>query len=155
MGTQANVAVLPQDTATLRIEQLTLPDPGPTQVVVKQFASGVCHSQLHQMHRPRTAPVVLGHESTGVILKAGADVTHVEEGDTVLVTWVPRDVLQARNLPARARLEVSDGEAVSENVFTILVPKNEKTESLLIFGTPQGQDKRAAASGEIGRLQLR
>ena len=118
MGTQANVAVLPQDTATLRIEELMLPDPGPTQVVVKQFASGVCHSQLHQMHRPRTAPVVLGHESTGVILKAGADVTHVKEGDTVLVTWVPRDVLSARNLPARAQLNVSDGEAVSENVFT-------------------------------------
>lgn len=118
MGTQANVAVLPQDTATLRIEELLLPDPGPTQVVVKQFASGVCHSQLHQMHRPRTAPVVLGHEATGVIIKAGADVTHVKEGDTVLVTWVPRDVTAAQNLPARARLDVSDGQAVSENVFT-------------------------------------
>ena len=118
MGTKANVAVLPQDTAKLRIEELLLPDPGPTQVVVKQFASGVCHSQLHQMHRPRTAPVVLGHEATGVILKAGAEVTHVKEGDTVLVTWVPRDVRSAQQLPARATLGVSDGEAVSENVFT-------------------------------------
>ncbi len=44
---------------------------------------------------------------------------------------------------------------VSENVFTILVPKNDKAEALLIFGTPRGQDKRAAAAGEIGRLQLR
>ena len=47
MGTPANVVVLPQDTATLRIEEINLPDPGPTQVVVKEYASGICHSQLH------------------------------------------------------------------------------------------------------------
>ena len=118
MGTRARVVVLPQDTATLRIEELDLPDPGPTQVVVKQFASGVCHSQLHQMHRPRKSPVVLGHESTGAVLKVGAEVTHVKEGDTVLVTWVPRNAAAAAALPVRAELSVSDGTAQSENVFT-------------------------------------
>ena len=118
MGTKANVVILPQDTAVLRVEELTLPDPGPTQVVVKQYASGICHSQLHQMHRPRTSPVVLGHESTGVVLKAGSDVTHVKEGDTVLVTWVPRNAAAADGVPVTAQLDVSDGVAVSENVFT-------------------------------------
>lgn len=118
MGTEARVVVLPEQPGPLRIEELTLPDPGPTQVVVKQFASGVCHSQLHQMHRPRQSPVILGHESTGVVLKTGAAVTHVREGDTVLVTWVPRDARSASQLPVRAVLEVSDGSAQSENVFT-------------------------------------
>lgn len=118
MGTKANVVVLPQDTAELRIEQLTLPDPGPTQVVVKQFASGICHSQLHQMHRPRNSPVILGHESTGVVVQTGSDVTHVKEGDIVLVTWVPRNAAAADQAPVRAVLDVSDGTAVSENVFT-------------------------------------
>lgn len=118
MGTKANVVVLPQDTATLRIEELELPDPGPTQVVVRQFASGICHSQLHQMHRPRRNPVVLGHESTGVVLKSGADVSHVREGDTVLLTWVPRNAAAADGAPLTAQLDVSDGVAVSENVFT-------------------------------------
>ena len=118
MGTQANVAVLPQDSATLRVEQLVLPDPGPTQVIVKEYASGICHSQLHQIHRPRSAPVVLGHEATGVIIKTGKDVNHVKEGDTVLVTWVPRDAASADSLPVRAQLDVSDGQAASENVFT-------------------------------------
>ena len=118
MGTPANVVVLPKDTATLRIEQLDLPDPGPTQVVVKQYASGVCHSQLHQMHRPRDTNVILGHESTGVVLAVGQDVTHVKEGDTVLVTWVPRNASQAEQAPVTAQLQVSDGIAVSENVFT-------------------------------------
>lgn len=118
MGTPARVVVLPKDTSVLRIEEVTLPDPGPTQVVVKQFASGICHSQLHQMHRPRQAPVILGHESTGVVLKAGRDVRHVREGDTVLVTWVPRNAAAAAAPPVRATLKVSDGEAQSENVFT-------------------------------------
>lgn len=118
MGTPARVVVLPQGTNTLRIEEIDLPDPGPTQVVVKQYASGVCHSQLHQMHRPRKSPVILGHESTGVVTKAGSDVQHVREGDLVLLTWVPRNASAADNLPLRATLDVSDGVAHSENVFT-------------------------------------
>ena len=91
MPTAARVVVVPQDQGPLTVEDVTLPDPGPRQVVVKQFASGVCHSQLHQMHNPRKAPVILGHESTGVVLASGSDVTHVKEGDTVMVTWVPRN----------------------------------------------------------------
>jgi Zn-dependent alcohol dehydrogenase len=118
MANRARVVVLPQDTAKLRIEEIDLPDPGPTQVIVRQFASGVCHSQLHQMHRPRQSPVILGHESTGVVEKIGKDVHHLREGDTVLVTWVPRDAARARDLPVRATLDVSDGVAESENVFT-------------------------------------
>jgi Zn-dependent alcohol dehydrogenase len=118
MGTPARVAVLPIDTAVLRIEDVELPDPGPTQVVIKQFASGVCHSQLHQMHRPRQTPVILGHESTGVVLKTGSGVEHVQEGDTVLVTWVPRNASAAAAPPVRATLAVRDGTAQSENVFT-------------------------------------
>lgn len=118
MGTPARVVVLPQEMAPLRVEEVTLPDPGPTEVVVKQFASGICHSQLHQMHRQRRSPIVLGHESTGIVLKAGSDVSHVKEGDTVLVTWVPRDAANAAEPPRRMKLEVSEGTARSENVFT-------------------------------------
>lgn len=118
MPTKARVAVVPQEMEPLVIEELELPDPDPNQVIVKQFASGICHSQLHQIHRPRRSPVILGHESTGVVLKAGANVKHVKEGDSVMVTWVPRDAENAAAPPGRAKLEVSGGTAVSENVFT-------------------------------------
>ena len=118
MGTPARVVVLPQSTSKLRIEHLELPDPGATQVVVKLFASGICHSQLHQMHRERQSPVILGHEATGVVQKTGSAVTHVQPGDVVLVTWVPRNAIAAAQLPVRATLQVSEGVAVSENVFT-------------------------------------
>jgi Zn-dependent alcohol dehydrogenase len=119
MPTQARVVVLPQERAPLRIEEVRLPDPGPFQVVVKQFASGVCHSQLHQMHRDRTFNVVLGHESTGVVLAKGAKVNHVKEGDRVMVTWVARDREHANRQPEPAVIDLPDGSiARSQNVFT-------------------------------------
>ncbi|MCY4060537.1 MAG: alcohol dehydrogenase catalytic domain-containing protein, partial [Gammaproteobacteria bacterium] len=86
MGTPARVVVMPGAPGPLEIQEITLPDPEPNQVVVRQFASGVCHSQLHQMHRPRRRPGLLGHESTGIVLKTGSAVSHVDEGDMVLVT---------------------------------------------------------------------
>lgn len=118
MSITARVAVLPRQPQPLRIEEIDLGDPGPHQVVVRQFASGVCHSQLHQMHRERTSPVVLGHESTGVVVAVGSAVSHVEPGDHVLVTWVPRDTVASGRVPTPATLETSEGLAVSENVFT-------------------------------------
>jgi len=62
--------------------------------------------------------VLLGHESSGVVLAKGSEVRHVREGDPVLVTWVPRDAASAGRLPPPASLTVSDGPAVSQNVFT-------------------------------------
>ena len=118
MPTSARVVVLPQERAPLRVEDIEIPDPSPTQVVVKQYASGICHSQLHQMHNPRRGPTLLGHESTGIVLKAGSAVSHVEEGDTVLVTWVPRDSASISERPVNATLTTSLGDAVSQNVFT-------------------------------------
>ena len=36
----------------LIVDEVEFPDPGPDQVLVKLFASGVCHSQLHTIQRP-------------------------------------------------------------------------------------------------------
>ena len=118
MGTHARVVVVPGGTNTLQVEDVTLPDPGPTQVVVRQFASGICHSQLHELHSPQRAPRMLGHESTGVVLQAGAEVSHVAEGDMVLVTWVPRDAAAASALPAGTSITVRDGVTNSIQPFT-------------------------------------
>lgn len=118
MPTPAEVVVLPTQEGPLLIREIDLPDPGPTQVVVQQFASGICHSQLHQMNSPRAAPTLLGHESTGVVIQKGTDVTHVDEGDEVLVTWVPRDAAHVSTRPTAATLEIEGRTAVSQNVFT-------------------------------------
>ncbi|MPZ99955.1 MAG: zinc-binding dehydrogenase [Dehalococcoidia bacterium] len=88
----------------LDVDEIELPDPGDEEVLVKLFASGICHSQLHQLHRPdHPTPALLGHEATGVVTAAGKSVTHVREGDRVIVTWIPRDATPETPRPARAR----------------------------------------------------
>src|SRR5205085_1218731 len=88
------------------VDDIELPDPGPTQVLVRHFATGVCHSQLHELNRPNpTLPLVLGHESTGVVTATGRDVIHVKGGDHVMVTWVQRNA--TRNTPRPTPAQVT------------------------------------------------
>jgi Zn-dependent alcohol dehydrogenase len=76
------------------IDDVNLPDPGPSQVEVKLFASGICHSQLHQLARPNSpVPMVLGHEATGVVTRVGRDVTYVTPGDHVMMGIIQRNIL--------------------------------------------------------------
>jgi Zn-dependent alcohol dehydrogenase len=119
MPTPGQVVVVPGQPGPLQIREVQLPDPGPHQVVVRQFASGICHSQLHQMHRPRVGvPQVLGHESTGVVVARGSAVQHVDEGDHVLLTWVPRRPDFQRR-PEPLSLDIGGGEtATTRNTFT-------------------------------------
>jgi Zn-dependent alcohol dehydrogenase len=82
---------------SLLVDELELPDPGFGQVLVKLYSSGVCHSQLHQMHDGGLGrPLLLGHEGTGVVSAVGQGVTHVKEGDKCIVTWVPRTPIRGR-----------------------------------------------------------
>jgi Zn-dependent alcohol dehydrogenase len=87
------------------IDDIDLPDPGPTQVLVRHFATGVCHSQLHELNRPGpSVPLVLGHESTGVVNAVGSQVSHVKEGDHVMVTWVQRNASRGSPRPTPAKV---------------------------------------------------
>jgi Zn-dependent alcohol dehydrogenase len=95
MGAKGRAAIFVQANNPLVVDEVEFPDPGPDQVLVKLFSSGVCHSQLHTMGRPprpgHWLPALLGHESTGVVAAKGRDVAHVKEGDHVITTWVDRD----------------------------------------------------------------
>ncbi len=118
MSTAARVVVARPE-GPLEVVDVDLPAPGPGDVVVRQFASGICHSQLHQLHRPRTAPILLGHESTGEVVAVGEGVDHVAPGDTVLVTWVPRNPDAAATWSGGVRLDLGDGtSAATADCFT-------------------------------------
>jgi len=95
MSTKGRAAIFVEPKKPLVVDEVEFPDPGPDQVLVKLFASGVCHSQLHTMGRPprpgRRLPALIGHESTGIVSAKGRDVKHVKEGDHVITTWVDRD----------------------------------------------------------------
>jgi Zn-dependent alcohol dehydrogenase len=95
MSTKGRAAIFVEPKKPLVVDEVEFPDPGPDQVLVKLFASGVCHSQLHTMQRPARAghrlPALLGHEATGIVAARGRGVKHVKEGDRVITTWVDRD----------------------------------------------------------------
>lgn len=83
-------AVLFAPNQPLGIEDVSIDDPQPNEVVVKTAASGVCHSDLHFMQGsyPYPVPTVLGHESAGVVESVGSAVTRVKPGDRVVVAFV-------------------------------------------------------------------
>ncbi len=121
MPTKSKAAILVEPNKPLLIDAVVLPDPAPDQVLVKLFASGICHSQLHQMHRtPETThvatqsqyPTLIGHESTGVVVAKGNDVTNVQEDDHVMTTWVDRNLVG--EAPPRSRVEAQwNGQSVN------------------------------------------
>lgn len=78
--------------APLEIGELELAAPGPHEVEVRLAASGVCHSDLSVQNGtlPQPFPLVLGHEGAGIIERVGSDVTAVEVGDPVVISWVPQ-----------------------------------------------------------------
>ena len=72
-------AVLHEVGQPLAIEDVSIDKPGPREVLVRTAAAGVCHSDLHFIEGlyPYRLPVVLGHESAGVVEQVGSDVTYV------------------------------------------------------------------------------
>jgi S-(hydroxymethyl)glutathione dehydrogenase / alcohol dehydrogenase len=90
-GIPAKAAVLHEPGQPLEIEEITLYEPSPTQVVVRFVGSGVCHSDLSVTRGtfPFMFPTVLGHEGSGIIESVGDAVTRVVPGDHVVLTWMP------------------------------------------------------------------
>ncbi|WP_328469011.1 zinc-binding dehydrogenase [Actinoplanes sp. NBC_00393] len=118
MAVHARIAVLPPGRQTLDLHEVDL-QAGPYEVVVRQKAFGVCHSQLDRIFDPgRGTPLVLGHESIGTVAAVGDRVTYVRPGDHVLVTWIPRTPLEGRP-PAATSVILADGSrATTHNTFT-------------------------------------
>ena len=87
---KTRAVILEEYNKPLLIDEITMDDPDPDQVIVKLYASGICGSQLDDINNnERTHPTLLGHEGTGCIVQAGKNVKHVKEGDDVLISWMP------------------------------------------------------------------
>jgi len=68
-----------------------VPETGPSEVLIRIAAAGICHSDAHYrdgISRIGLLPVTLGHEIAGRIEKVGADVKHVRPGDRVCVHYL-------------------------------------------------------------------
>jgi S-(hydroxymethyl)glutathione dehydrogenase/alcohol dehydrogenase len=84
-------AVLDKIGTPLAIEEIELGKLGPTDVLVRLRASGLCHTDLEVIEGVLAypLPIVLGHEGAGVVERVGEDVTQVRAGDHVVCSWNP------------------------------------------------------------------
>ena len=89
MAQQVRGVVAPGEGQPVRIETITVPDPGPGEAVVRVQACGVCHTDLHYREGGINDefPFLLGHEAAGVVETVGDGVTEVEPGDFVVLNW--------------------------------------------------------------------
>ncbi len=78
-------------TKPMSISEVDLEGPRSGEVLIKIVAAGLCHSDLSVINgdRPRQMPMVLGHESAGIIQEVGPDVERFQTGDHVISVFVP------------------------------------------------------------------
>ncbi|MBM3524483.1 MAG: Zn-dependent alcohol dehydrogenase [Alphaproteobacteria bacterium] len=79
-------ALLRQVGKPLTIEEVEVAKPRSREVLVRTAFTGLCHSDLHFMEGlyPAPLPIILGHESAGVVEQVGSEVTYVKPGDAVI-----------------------------------------------------------------------
>ena len=79
-------AVLFGPNEPLRIEDVSTRKPGPREVLLRTAFAGLCGTDLHFMEArtPHPMPVVLGHESSGIVEAVGSEVSYVKPGDHVI-----------------------------------------------------------------------
>ena len=70
----------------VRIEEQPIPKISNDELLVKVIASGICGSDVMEWYRIKKAPLVLGHEIAGDIVKIGKNVKKYKVGDRVFVT---------------------------------------------------------------------
>lgn len=86
---KAKAAVTKEEGGAFEIEEVQLDDPQDNEVLIRVEGAGVCHTDMivrDQMY-PTPLPAVLGHEGSGVVEQVGNNVTNVEPGDHVVMSF--------------------------------------------------------------------
>jgi L-iditol 2-dehydrogenase len=67
----------------IRIEEMPVPEIRPDELLMKVEASGICGSDVLEWYRMKKAPLVLGHEVGGEVVKAGDKIQKFKVGDRI------------------------------------------------------------------------
>jgi len=73
------------DFGDIRVEDEPAPKVGPTDVLIRTAACGICSGDIMPWYITRKAPLVLGHEPVGVVEEVGSAVTGLRPGQRVFV----------------------------------------------------------------------
>ena len=90
MSSKMLAAVVPSVNAKWEVKEVTTPQPGVNQVLIKMHASGICYTDVHATHGALGVkfPYTIGHEPAGEIVELGEGVTTRKVGDRVGVPWL-------------------------------------------------------------------
>ena len=83
--------VLDQPGQPLQARDIPVREPGPSEILIKVLACGVCRTDLHVVDGELTdpkLPLVPGHEIVGRVVSCGENVTGFKAGDRVGVPWL-------------------------------------------------------------------
>lgn len=67
----------------IRLEEMSVPEIGPGELLIRIVASGICGSDVMHWYRAGKTPLVLGHEIAGEIVAAGKGVKNYRVGDRI------------------------------------------------------------------------
>jgi S-(hydroxymethyl)glutathione dehydrogenase/alcohol dehydrogenase len=73
----------------LAVETVAPVPPAERDVVLRVTATGVCHSDQAVIDGKRMGPIMLGHETTGIVEWTGAAVSRVRPGDRIIASITP------------------------------------------------------------------
>jgi S-(hydroxymethyl)mycothiol dehydrogenase len=110
------------------VEEFTIGDPGPDEILVRILASGVCHTDLGVkmgVYGSEGYPFLLGHEGAGVVEQVGPGVANVKPGDHVILAWrapcgncrfcqAGKPNFCAASLNAEKRMKTLDGKELNQ-----------------------------------------
>ncbi|MBA3469958.1 MAG: Zn-dependent alcohol dehydrogenase [Herpetosiphonaceae bacterium] len=113
--------------APVSIEEFTIDDPGPNEVLVRILASGVCHTDFGVKdghYGSEGFPFLLGHEGAGVVEAVGPGVQRPQVGDHVILAWrapcgscrfclAGKPNFCSASLNAEKRMRILDGEVLN------------------------------------------
>jgi S-(hydroxymethyl)glutathione dehydrogenase/alcohol dehydrogenase len=137
-------AVLYEINKPLRVEELIIPELKAGQVLVKITYSGVCHSQLNEIHglkgEDKFLPHTLGHEGSGIVEAIGEGVKKVKIGDYVVLTWIKGN---GANIPSTL-YKRNDGSIVNSGAISTFLTKAVISENRLVK-IPKEMSLREAA----------
>ncbi len=92
MPTTMQAAVVERFGQPLVLKHMPIPSPGPSDILVKTEACGVCGTDIHaakgEWPEKPTPPFIPGHEAIGLVVQLGSNVTNVNLGDRVGVPWL-------------------------------------------------------------------
>ncbi|MGV9803852.1 NDMA-dependent alcohol dehydrogenase [Mycobacterium sp. NPDC003449] len=84
-------ALLWELNSPFQVDEIDLGDPVADEVQIRMHAAGMCHSDYHITTgaTPIGLPALGGHEGAGVVTKVGSNVTGIDEGDHVILAFIP------------------------------------------------------------------